>query len=150
VVAPETPSAKVIPAESLLRRVHQADRGAVSWHPVPGLADLAAGEVGGFRVADTTVLACRVGDELFTYRDRCGNCGNSLAGAALHRVMGSAVGEAVLRCPQCRAHFDVVHAGAGVDEPGDTSAHLEPVPLLVRDGVLSIAIAAEQAGAGMA
>jgi Fe-S cluster biogenesis protein NfuA/nitrite reductase/ring-hydroxylating ferredoxin subunit len=150
VVAAETPSAKVIPAESLLRRVHQNDHAAVSWHPIPDLADLAAGEVGGFHVADTTVLACRVGDELFTYRDRCGNCGQSLAGAALHRRMGAAVGDAVLRCPQCRAHFDVVRAGAGIDQNGDTSAHLEPIPLLVRDGVLSIAIAAEQAGAGMA
>ena len=151
VVTPEAaPSAKVIPAESLLRRIHQNDRGAVSWHPVPELADLAAGEVGGFRVADTTVLACRVGDEVFTYRDRCGNCGDSLAGAALHRRLGSAVGDAVLRCPQCRAHFDVVHAGAGVDENTDTSAHLDPVPLLIRDGVLSLAIAVEQTGAGMA
>ena len=151
VVAPEAaPTATVIPAESLLRRVHQNDRGAVGWHAVPGLTDLASGEVGGFRVADTTVLACRVGDELFTYRDRCGSCGSSLAGAALHRRMGSAVGDAVLRCPQCRAHFDVVHAGAGIDETADASSHLEPIPLLVRDGVLSIAIATEPTGAGMA
>jgi Fe-S cluster biogenesis protein NfuA/nitrite reductase/ring-hydroxylating ferredoxin subunit len=151
VVTPEVaPSAKVIPAESLLSRVHQNDRGAVSWHPVPELADLAAGEVGGFRVADTTVLACRVGDEVFTYRDRCGNCGDSLAGAALHRRMGSAVGDALLRCPQCRAHFDVVHAGAGVDENADPSVHLDPIPLLIRDGVLSLAIAVVQTGAGMA
>ena len=78
------------------------------------------------------MLACRIGDELFTYRDRCGNCGDSLAGAALHRLMGSAVGEAVLRCPQCRAHFDVVHAGAAIDENADASAHLDPIPLLVR------------------
>ncbi len=151
VVTPEAaPSAKVIPAESLLRRIHQDDRGPVSWHPVPELADLAAGEVGGFRVADTTVLACRVGDEVFTYRDRCGNCGESLAGAALHRRMGSAVGDAVLRCPQCRAHFDVVHGGASVDENIDTPAHLDPIPLLMRDGVLSLAIVMEQTGAGMA
>lgn len=151
VVAPEAaPSAKVIPAESLLSRVHQNGHGAVRWHPIPEVADLAAGEVGGFRVADTTVLACRVGDELFTYRDRCGSCGGSLAGAALHRRMGAAVGDAVLRCPLCRAHFDVVRAGAGIDENADTSAHLDPIPLLVREGVLSIAVTAEQTGAGMA
>jgi Fe-S cluster biogenesis protein NfuA/nitrite reductase/ring-hydroxylating ferredoxin subunit len=151
VVAAESASnASVIPAESLLRRVHQGGHGPVGWHPVPDLANLAQGEVGGFRVADITVLACRVGDELFAYRDRCGSCGDSLGGAALHRRMGSAVGEAVLRCPRCRAHFDVVHAGAGVDENADPSVHLDPIPLLVRDGVLSIAIAAEQTGAGMA
>jgi len=150
VAAESAPSASVIPAESLLRRVHQGGHGPTGWHPVPDLADLAQGEVGGFRVADITVLACRVGDELFAYQDRCGSCGGSLAGAALHRRMGSAVGEAVLRCPRCRAHFDVVHAGAGVDENADPSVHLDPIPLLLRDGVLSIAIAAEQTGAGMA
>ena len=82
-----------------------------AWHPVPDLADLEPGEVGGFLVAGVVVLACRVGDELFAYRDRC---------AGLRRVAGrrsaapievGSVGDAVLRCPRCRAHFDVVHAG---------------------------------------
>ncbi|MGH3532736.1 MAG: NifU family protein, partial [Mycobacterium sp.] len=49
-----------------------------------------------------------------------------------------------LRCPRCHAHFDVVHAGAGLD---DTAAHLDPIPLLARDGVLSIAVPAEPMGA---
>ena len=150
VAAEPAPSTSVIPAASLLSRVHQNGHGPTTWHAVPGLADLASGEVGGFRVAGTTVLACRVGDELFAYHDRCGNCHESLAGAALHRPMGSPVGAAVLRCPRCRAHFDVVHAGAGVDENADATVHLDPIPLLVRDGVLSIAVAAEHTEAGMA
>jgi len=150
VAADVAPSVSVIPAESLLSRVHQSGHGPVDWHRVPDLADLAPGEVGGFMVAGATVLACRVGDELFAYHDRCGSCTQSLAGAALHRPLGSTVGEAVLRCPRCHSHFDVVHAGACVDEDADTSAHLDPIPLLVRDGVLSIALAAEQTGAGMA
>ena len=151
VVAAEAgPSSAVIPAESLLNRVHQNGHPPATWHAVPDLADLASGEVGGFRVAGSTVLACRVGDGLFAYRDRCGSCGESLAGAALHRPMGSPVGAAVLRCPRCRAHFDVVHAGACVDENADVTVHLDPIPLLVRDGVLSIAVAAEHTEAGMA
>ncbi|MDT5245427.1 MAG: hypothetical protein QOD36_2803 [Mycobacterium sp.] len=151
VVAAEAPgSSSVIPAESLLSRVHQNGHGPATWHAVPDLADLAPGEVGGFRVAGTTVLACRVGDQLFAYGDRCGKCEGSLAGAALHRPLGAATGEAVLRCPRCRAHFDVVHAGAGVDENADATVHLDPIPLLVRDGVLSIAVAAVQTQAGMA
>ncbi|OBI78344.1 NifU family protein [Mycobacterium sp. E740] len=151
VVAADTPAdadVTVIPAAALLSRVHQGTPG--SWHPVPEFADLAPGEVGGFSVAGTTVLACRIGDELFAYRDRCGVCRGSLAGAALHRPMGSPVGDAVLRCPTCHAHFDVVHAGACVDEDADGHAHLQPIPLLTRDGVLSIAIAQEQTVAGMA
>ena len=142
-------SATVIPAAALLRRVRQDAPGPASWHPVPEFADLGPGEVGGFSVAGITVLACRIGEKLFAYRDRCGVCDESLAGAALHRRMGSPVGDAVLRCPNCRAHFDVVHAGACVDDAAPL-AHLQPMPLLTRDGVLSIAMAAQPTGAGMA
>jgi hypothetical protein len=44
----------------------------------------------------------------------------------------------VLRCPTCSGHYDVRHAGRGLD---GTGAHLEPVPLLIRDGVASVAVA---------
>jgi Fe-S cluster biogenesis protein NfuA/nitrite reductase/ring-hydroxylating ferredoxin subunit len=145
VVAAEPESAgrkgSVIPAASLLNRLHTNGQAKPVWHQVPDLAGLGPGEVGGFRVGDTTVLACRVGDELFAYRDRCGNCGESLAGAALHKVMAS--NQPVLRCPRCHAHFDVVHAGRCVDGNGQSEMHLEPIPLLERDGVLSMALADE-------
>ncbi|MGZ5376994.1 MAG: NifU family protein [Mycobacterium sp.] len=150
VAAQATASASVIPAESLLSRVHENGHEPTTWHAVPDLADLASGEVGGFRVAGTTVLACRVGDDLFVYRDRCGNCHESLAGAALHRPMGSPAGAAVLRCPRCHTHFDVVHAGACTDANAGPAVHLHPIPLLARGGVLSIAVAAEHTDAGMA
>ena len=58
-------TATVIPAESLMSHVHARDGHA--WHPVPDLAELAPGEVGGFLVAGMTVLACRVGDDLYAY-----------------------------------------------------------------------------------
>ena len=127
----------VIPAQSLLSRVRRSAHTQAVWHPVPELADLGDGEVGGFRVSDATVLACRVRDEVFAYRDRCGNCGGSLAGAALHRRMTST--DPVLRCPRCHAHFDVVRAGACIDGNDGAAVHLDPMPVLVRDGVLSIA-----------
>jgi Fe-S cluster biogenesis protein NfuA/nitrite reductase/ring-hydroxylating ferredoxin subunit len=139
---PDAKPAAVIPAASLMSRVRTQPHGHM-WHPVPDLAGLGTGEVGGFAVAGTTVLACRVGEQLFAYRDRCGACGDSLAGAMLHRRLGS--DGALLRCPRCHAHFDVVHAGVCVDEntalPGMDGAHLEPIPLLERDGVLSMAVA---------
>jgi Fe-S cluster biogenesis protein NfuA/nitrite reductase/ring-hydroxylating ferredoxin subunit len=136
------PEAKpsVIPVDSLMSRVRAHPQTHV-WHPVPDVADLGPGEVGGFAVAGTTVLACRLGERLFAYRDRCGVCGESLAGAVLHRRLGSGADEAVLRCPRCHAHFDVVHAGACVDGNGSAGAHLEPIPLLEREGVLSMAVA---------
>jgi Fe-S cluster biogenesis protein NfuA/nitrite reductase/ring-hydroxylating ferredoxin subunit len=130
VVAVEADSSQsVIPAESLLMRVHANGHRHAAWHPVPDLAELAPGEVGGFLVAETTVLACRVGDDVFAYRDRCPNCTRSLAGAQLR--------DAALECPHCETAFDVVHAGAGID----ARVHLEPIPVLVRDGVLSMALA---------
>jgi Fe-S cluster biogenesis protein NfuA/nitrite reductase/ring-hydroxylating ferredoxin subunit len=147
---PSPDAGPVIPIESLMSRLHVRGHGATTWHQVPALAELTPGEVGGFVVADVTVLACRVGDELFAYVDRCGSCTQSLAGAALHRPMGSPVGTAVLRCPRCHAHFDVVHAGICVDQSADAGTHLAPIPLLVRDGVLCIAMVEQAAGAGMA
>lgn len=143
-------STTVIPAESLLAqvrsKVHANGGIATAWHPVPDLADLAPGEVGGFSVAGAVVLACRVGDQLYTYRDHCPGCDGSLAGAALHRRTTAA--EPVLRCPCCHAHFDVVHAGVGLDGNDKGAAfHLDPIPLLLRDGVLSIAVPAEPMGA---
>jgi Fe-S cluster biogenesis protein NfuA/nitrite reductase/ring-hydroxylating ferredoxin subunit len=138
-------SAAVIPAESLLDRMHsraQANGGA-AWHQVPELTDLAPGEVGGFTVAGAVVLACRVDDRLYAYRDHCPSCEGSLAGAALHRQTTAA--EPVLRCPRCHAHFDVVRAGMGLDDGAEN--HLDPIPLLLRDGVLSIAVPAEPMGA---
>ena len=146
VVAAEQPkSASVISPESLMNRLHTNGANGHSkpvWHEVPDVAGLAPGEVGGFRVDGITVLACRVSEDLFAYRDRCGNCGESLAGAALHKVMRS--NQPVLRCPHCRTHFDVVHAGRCVDGAGDSEVHLEPIPLLERNEVLSMALAPDE------
>jgi nitrite reductase/ring-hydroxylating ferredoxin subunit len=140
---PAAASSGVISVDSLMSRVHPKDTACATWHSVPEICDLGAGEVAGFLVAGVPILVCRVGDDLFAYHDRCGDCHESLAGAALHRPMGSAIGEAMLRCPRCHAHFDAVHAGAGI---GDTEGHLDPIPLLIRDGVPTVAVLAEPTG----
>jgi Fe-S cluster biogenesis protein NfuA/nitrite reductase/ring-hydroxylating ferredoxin subunit len=142
VAAEKDPSSGVIPAESLLTPLHsnghrareeRKSRRSTAWQPIPEVAELADGEVGGFRVAGVTALVCRVGVGIYAYRDRCPSCLGTLAGAQLRG--------AVLRCPACGAGFDAVHAGAGVG--GDS--HLEPLPVLVRDGVLSMAVPEEVA-----
>lgn len=142
VAAQPDPTTPVIPPDSLMARVHSQISGAAAWHQVPDLAELAPGEVGGFVVAATPVLACRVGEQLYAYRDHCPVCDESLSGAALHRGIDA---RPVLRCPRCRSHFDVVRAGAGLD--GGADCHLDPMPLLIRDGVLSVAVPAEAMGA---
>ena len=95
-------------------------------------------------VGDLTLLVARLGDELFAYVDRCARCESSLAGAVLSRRIGAAVGEAVLRCPRCRAHYDVRRAGRCLD---DDARHLDPVPLLTDHGVTSVAVPASPVSA---
>jgi len=145
---PDSTTSGLISVDSVMSRVHTTDTkdAAAAWYPIPDIGELGAGEVGGFLIAGVPILACRVGDELFAYRDRCGRCHDSMTGAALHRPMGAPIGQAVLKCPRCQAHFDVVHAGAGLDEGAETAVHLDPIPLLRRDGVLSVAVLAEATG----
>lgn len=132
VVTPERTN--VIAAESLLAHVHSNGHGATSWHAVPELAELSPGEVAGFMVADLTVLACRVDEQLLAYRDHCPVCDDTLAGALLNGKL--------LQCPRCATSFDVVQAGAGAN-----GLHLQPLPLLDRDGVMSVALPREMLGA---
>jgi Fe-S cluster biogenesis protein NfuA/nitrite reductase/ring-hydroxylating ferredoxin subunit len=80
-------------------------------------------------VADVPVLVCRVGGAMFAYRDACPECTASLSGGRL-------VGES-LQCASCGRHYDVHHAGAGLD---DRRRHLEPLPLLQDADGLRIAI----------
>ena len=134
---PAATATGVIPAESLLAHVHSNGHPLTTWHPVPELAELAPGEVAGFVIAETTVLACRVGDQMFAYRDHCPVCDDSLAGSQLQG--------ALLRCARCHSDFDVVRAGAGVAD--GSGRHLDPIPLLTRDGSLSVALRDEAIGA---
>jgi Fe-S cluster biogenesis protein NfuA/nitrite reductase/ring-hydroxylating ferredoxin subunit len=119
----------VIPVDSLLSRVHAGRHEPTTWYPVPELDELTPGEVAGFALGDTVVLACRIGDAVLAYLDQCPECTGSLCGTSLSGT--------VLRCPRCHARFDVVHAGTGT---GETAGHLRPVPVLARDGVLSMAV----------
>lgn len=135
----DTHAAGVIPVSSLRSRLEEQTSDQASWKPVPQLVDLAPGGLTTFEVADTQVVFCRIGADLFAYLDECARCRSSLRGAALSRRLGAAIGEAVLRCPRCHAHYDVRRAGAGLDE--DSGLHLTPVPLLTEGGVSSVAVA---------
>lgn len=125
-------SAPLIAVDSLMSRVRPAGRAATTWFAVPELSELTSGEVAGFAVGDIAVLACRVDDTVLAYLDHCPQCADSLAGASLSGP--------VLRCPRCHSRFDAVHAGTGI---GGTVGHLRPVPVLVRNGVLSMAVPAQ-------
>lgn len=144
----------VIPVDALLIRLnHPADgaaghgpggdagrwheHAAGSWEPLPEVAGLEPGDVAGFLVGGYPVLACRTGQDVYAYRDYCPRCTASMAGATLQRALAAPAGGGLLRCPSCRAHFDVRQAGSCLE---DRNLHLDPLPLLVRSGVMSVAV----------
>jgi Fe-S cluster biogenesis protein NfuA/nitrite reductase/ring-hydroxylating ferredoxin subunit len=131
---PSTPS--VIPVTALRSRLDSAAPGG-EWNAIAGLSDLASGDVDGFSVGGTSLVGIRIGNDLFAYRDACPSCDARLAGGTVARRLGGAAGDAVLTCPGCRAHFDVRRGGRGLD---GTECHLDPVPLLLRDGAAAVAL----------
>jgi Fe-S cluster biogenesis protein NfuA/nitrite reductase/ring-hydroxylating ferredoxin subunit len=135
----------LIPVSALRLRLDQVP-GAPdgSWEAVPGLADLRAGDVAGFRAGGVELLVCRTGQNVYAFRDYCPRCTGSMAGATLQRALAAPSGGGLLRCPLCRSHFDVRQAGACLE---DKALHLDPLPLLVRSGVMSVAV---PAGSGTA
>lgn len=110
---------------------------AGTWQAVPALAELESGGVAGFLVAGVEVLTCRIGPDVYAFVDRCPRCTHSMPGASLQRALAAPVGGGLLRCPHCRSHFDVRKAGACLE---DKALHLDPLPLLLRDGVPSVAV----------
>jgi Fe-S cluster biogenesis protein NfuA/nitrite reductase/ring-hydroxylating ferredoxin subunit len=137
-----TGGATVIPVTALRSRLNDdAGRGTAdgggAWTAVEGPAALATGQVGGFPVAGMLVVFARVGPDLYAYRDGCPRCGGSLADGVVERRLGGGAADAVLRCPDCHAHYDVRHAGRGLDGTDD---HLAPLPLLFSDGVVTVAV----------
>jgi Fe-S cluster biogenesis protein NfuA len=78
---------------------------------------------------DVSVLVCSVRGTLYAYRDACAACGSSMADGLLEREE--------LTCPACGARFNVRLAGQGLD---DTSAHLDPLPLLADSHGVRVAL----------
>lgn len=127
-----------IPLDSLRVRLDNVpeDSGS-SWEPLPEVADLQPGQVAGFVLAEMPVLACRTNSDVFVFRDHCPVCESSMAGAVLQRALAAPTDGGMLRCPTCRKHFDVRMAGACIEIK---QLHLDPLPLLVRSGVISVAV----------
>jgi Fe-S cluster biogenesis protein NfuA/nitrite reductase/ring-hydroxylating ferredoxin subunit len=113
-----------------------------TWQAIAGLTDLPDGEVAGFLAGQAPLIGCRVGSDFYAFLDRCGRCSAGLAGASLGRLLGGAAGDAALRCPACGAHFAVRRAGACLEQP---ELHLDPLPLLVSQGVATVAVPSEVA-----
>lgn len=138
--APENAS-PVIAMSSLFSRIGSGtpDGGASEWQQVPELVGLELGAVAHVTVGQAAVVVCRVAEDLFAFRERCARCDEPLDGATVSRRLGGSAAEAVLTCARCRAHYDIRRAGACID---DAALHLDPLPLLVNAGGVSIAVPA--------
>jgi Fe-S cluster biogenesis protein NfuA/nitrite reductase/ring-hydroxylating ferredoxin subunit len=132
------PEGSLISIDSLMSRIAEPEpvRGS-SWETVAPLSELASGAVATLEVGGTPVIACRVGTDLYAFRDVCPECVKSMSGATIARRLGGSSGDAVLTCPRCHGHYDVRKAGASLD---DEKLHLQPLPLLTTGGVVSVAV----------
>lgn len=126
----------LIPVEQLTSRLRPAAPPGVSWAAAAQVSDLAVGGLHRASVGGMDLILCRLLSGIYAYRDSCPACSSSFEGAGMQRAP-AVPGSAVLTCPGCAAHFDVRGAGADLDEP---SRHLEPVPLLERDGAVEVAV----------
>ncbi|MEO7980439.1 MAG: NifU family protein [Sporichthyaceae bacterium] len=143
-VQEKTPApAGLIPVDSLSARLRAEEQapaaaGGVHWTAAARLDDLPVGGLVRSSVDGTDLVLLRLLSGVYAYRDSCAGCGASLADAGLQRAPVTP-GSAVLTCRGCGAHFDVRRAGADLDQP---ERHLDPVPLLERDGVVEVAVRA--------
>lgn len=129
----------LIAVESLTARLRSAEQtGGVTWAPIATLDDLAVGGLFRTTASGVDVVLCRLLSGVYAYRDTCAACASCFDGAGLQRSPATP-GSAVLTCSSCGAHYDVRQAGIDLDVP---DRHLEPIPLLERDGVIEVAVRA--------
>jgi Fe-S cluster biogenesis protein NfuA/nitrite reductase/ring-hydroxylating ferredoxin subunit len=103
--------------------------GAPTWLPVEAAGDVAPGAVRTATLRGADIVVANVAGMLLAYRSECPCCGGGLGDARLE-------GE-ILTCAACRHGYALTEAGRAI---GSDDVHLEPVPLLRRDG-LGVAVA---------
>ncbi|HEY3763847.1 MAG TPA: NifU family protein [Gaiellales bacterium] len=104
---------------------------APTWLPVEAAGDVAAGSLRTVTLRGAEIVVANVEGSLLAYRSQCPCCQAGLADATLEG--------AVLACAGCKHGYVLTEAGRAV---GSDDVHLEPVPLLRRDGVgVAVAVA---------
>lgn len=109
------------------------------WQDVPDLGRLANGATRRMDVGGREVLFCREEESLYAYGARCPECDADLGAAAL-------AGRS-LACPGCGLAYDVVQAGRALARP---DLHLDPFPILTRNGRTQVALPPPSVAAGSA
>jgi Fe-S cluster biogenesis protein NfuA/nitrite reductase/ring-hydroxylating ferredoxin subunit len=105
------------------------ERFKANWVVLENAEQLGDGAWMPVRVAGKRLAICKVEGHLYAYRNNCPACNMPFDAGSLEAGL--------LRCP--RGHrFDVQHAGSCAEIP---SAHLDPYPLLLQEGVVRVALA---------
>lgn len=108
-----------------------------AWQDVPDLGRLGNGATRRTEVAGREVLFCRIEETLYAYGARCPRCDADLGAAAL--------ASRSLACPGCGQTYDVVQAGRASARP---DLHLDPFPILTRNGRTQVALPPPGVAAG--
>jgi Fe-S cluster biogenesis protein NfuA/nitrite reductase/ring-hydroxylating ferredoxin subunit len=101
---------------------------APEWIHIEVAISLAEGSFTHVATGDEPLFICKSGGQLYAYRDHCPACNLPLH---LGELKGS-----LLTC-SLGHRYDVRRAGECPDDP---TLHLDPLPLLERDGVLKVAL----------
>jgi Fe-S cluster biogenesis protein NfuA/nitrite reductase/ring-hydroxylating ferredoxin subunit len=104
---------------------------ATVWTAIEDAERLAEGEWIPVRVEHIRLIICKVNETFYAYRNRCPACNLPFdAGDLIDGFLSCRLGH----------RYDVVHAGRSAENP---SAHLDPFPLLLQDGVMKVALTRE-------
>jgi Fe-S cluster biogenesis protein NfuA/nitrite reductase/ring-hydroxylating ferredoxin subunit len=125
-VAEPQPAPNFVAGPTLRRKKKPPEENGAAWTAV-GEVVLSAGEMLVREISGEPVLFVKLANDLYTYRNLCPGCGESLEGGSLKVAdLG------------CERRYDVRRAGRCLDDPG---LHLEPFPLLVgEEGIVKIAL----------
>jgi Fe-S cluster biogenesis protein NfuA/nitrite reductase/ring-hydroxylating ferredoxin subunit len=117
-----------LPASDILSlKERRAATQGPAWVVVDGPASLASGALQVWDVSGASLLFLKVDGALYAYRNACPGCGDPIERGVFRGTE--------LACPACGKRYDVHQAGRCLD---DATLHMEPVPLLVRNGTVKV------------
>jgi Fe-S cluster biogenesis protein NfuA/nitrite reductase/ring-hydroxylating ferredoxin subunit len=113
----------------------QPRKTVADWTVIKNAQQLGEGGWMPVRIAEMRLVVCKVNGSYYAYRNHCPACNMPLdTGSFDNGVISCALNH----------QYDVVHAGRCAEIP---SAHLDPLPLLIQDGLVKVALTREVADA---
>jgi Fe-S cluster biogenesis protein NfuA/nitrite reductase/ring-hydroxylating ferredoxin subunit len=100
-----------------------------AWTQLPEAVAPPPGQTAVLEHAGVSFLLCRVGGDLYAYRNACSACAAPLDQAGLD--------DGTLVCASCRHRYDVRLAGRSLDDSG---LYLHPLPLIREDGRWAVSL----------